>query len=310
MRDARMPREDLPRFVEPMLARTGPPPTGGGWSLELKLDGCRGQLRVDRGGWTLRSRPGRSCGDAFPEFDELTEALRGRSALLDGEIVCLGDDGKPDFHAVRPRMLGREGRRAVFVAFDLLHLDGHSTRRLPLTRRRELLRDLLPERGACLWRLAPPAGHAQNIVRVVREAELEGVVAKKLDAPYDSGRSGAWLKHKLRRSETFGVSGWSPGGAHEPEAFHLIRLRPDGRPQPAGAAAFGLTREERDRIRERARPRLGRRSIHDVEPGVRVRVEYHGRRDGPVRDAVMRELLPDQPVMTAVNPATEFSFEK
>ncbi len=287
-----MPREDLPRFVEPMLARAGLPPAGEGWSIELKLDGCRGQFRADRGSWTLRSRPGRRCCDAFGELEGLAEALGDVPVLLDGELVCLGDDGKPDFHAVRPRMLGREGRPAVLAVFDLLHLDGRSTRRLPLARRRELLAEVLPARGSCWWRLTPLVGLVDDVVRVVREAELEGVVAKRLDAPYESGaRSGAWVKHKLRRSETFVVAGWSPAREREPEAFHLVRPRPDGSAQPAGVAAFGLSREERDLIRERVQERRGRRRIQDVAPGPHVRVEYHGRSDGPVRDAVMRRLV-------------------
>ena len=268
-------REDLPRFVEPMLARPGHAPSGDGWTIELKLDGCRGQLLVDRGAWCLRSRPGRDCSDGFPELAAPAEHLAAHRAILDGELVCLGADGKPDFHALRPRMLGRAGPPVTFAAFDLLHLDGHSTRRLPLIRRRELLRDLLPAdvEGWCV--VAPLSGRAADVLRVVGDAQLEGVVAKRLDAAYEPGaRSGAWLKHKLRRSETFVVSGWSPARDRRPEAVLLVRE--DGR--RAGAAVFGLTREERDRIRA-------------AEQGLRVVVDFHGRADGPLRDAVMRRLV-------------------
>ena len=270
-----MAREDLPRFVEPMLARPGQAPSQEGWTIELKLDGCRGQLRVDRGAWCLRSRPGRDCSDGFPELAALAERLAVHRVILDGELVCLGADGKPDFHALRPRMLGRPGAHVTFAVFDLLHLDGSSTRRLPLSRRRELLRDVLRADGESWCVVAPLTGPVEHVLRVVSEARLEGVVAKRLDAPYEPGaRSGAWLKHKLRRSGTFVVSGWAPARDRRPEAVYL--KREDGR--PAGAAAFGLTREERDRIRA-------------AEHGLRVEVDFHGRDDGPLRDAVMRRLV-------------------
>ena len=270
-----MLREDLPRFVEPMLARPGKAPSQEGWTIELKLDGCRGQLRVDRGAWCLRSRPGRDCSDGFPEMAALAERLAGHRAVLDGELVCLGTDGKPDFHALRPRMLGRLGPPVTFAAFDLLHLDGRSTRRLALARRRELLRELLPGDGESWCVVEPLRGPVADVLRVVEDAQLEGVVAKRIDAPYEPGaRSGAWLKHKLRRSQTFQVSGWAPARDRRPETVYL--RHEDGR--PAGAAAFGLTREERERVRA-------------AEAGLRVEVDFHGPGDRPLRDAVMRRLV-------------------
>jgi ATP-dependent DNA ligase len=103
-------REELPRFVEPMLARSGLP-ADEGWAVEVKRDGIRGQLRVDRGRWSLRSRPGRVCTDSFPELGELADALRRRRLVLDGELVHLGADGKPDFTALRRRLVARGARR-------------------------------------------------------------------------------------------------------------------------------------------------------------------------------------------------------
>ena len=134
--------EELPGFVEPMLARVGLPalPDVGGWSVELKWDGMRGQLGVagpER--WWLRSRTGRECRE-FPELAEVAALLNRRRLVLDGELVCLGADGRPDFAALRRRLVisgetavGRAAAcaRVTFVAFDLLHLDGLSTRGCP-----------------------------------------------------------------------------------------------------------------------------------------------------------------------------------
>src|SRR4051794_24860836 len=163
--DAR-PAEPLPRFIEPTLLQTGlPARLADDWALELKWDGLRAQLRVDATcGWTLRSRPGRDCSSEFPEFAELATALRAHRIVLDGELVHLGADGKPDFAAISRRLVGH-GRRAApaqpaatFVAFDVLHLDGHATRALPYAARRRLLHDLLED--GPLWRGAPPLTRA------------------------------------------------------------------------------------------------------------------------------------------------------
>jgi bifunctional non-homologous end joining protein LigD len=108
-----------------------------GWALEVKWDGLRAQLCVGAAGWTLRPRPGRDCTTDFAEFAELASALKAHRVVLDGELVQLGDDGKPDFAAISRRLVGR-GRRAApapvaatFVAFDVLHFDGHPVRRQP-----------------------------------------------------------------------------------------------------------------------------------------------------------------------------------
>jgi bifunctional non-homologous end joining protein LigD len=126
-----MVREHLPRFVPPMLARSGALCAEEGWAYEVKFDGMRAQVRLDGGRLYLRSRPGRDCTDAFPELAPLSEALRRRRLLLDGEVVCLNGEGDPDFTRLRARLrsAAREARLAAqrspatFLAFDLLSRD-------------------------------------------------------------------------------------------------------------------------------------------------------------------------------------------
>src|SRR3954462_5467870 len=133
-----------------MLLRPGLPPAGSAnWALEVKWDGMRAQLRVERGGaWCLRSRPGRDCSTQFPELEQLAGDLAGRDVLLDGELVCLDADGRPDFHTLRRRLSATDESSAARLAaehpatlmiFDLLHLDGYATRALPYGRRRVVL---------------------------------------------------------------------------------------------------------------------------------------------------------------------------
>src|SRR3954470_19829528 len=138
------PREPLPRFLEPMLASSGGVPEGSGWAAEVKWDGLRGQLRHDGHRTTLRSRNGHDLSSAFPELvAEAGRRLRRQKALLDTEIVCLNSDGRPDFGAVRARMQSIKARdathqRSRLVIFDVLHVDGRATRRLPYRARRSL----------------------------------------------------------------------------------------------------------------------------------------------------------------------------
>src|SRR3954465_4192077 len=108
--------EPLPSFVPPMLLKSGPP-TGltADWAVEVKFDGIRAQLRVDGGdAWTVPSRPGRNCTSEFPELQALASRLANHRVILDGELVYLGTDGRPDFSALRSRLTG--GRSAAHAA--------------------------------------------------------------------------------------------------------------------------------------------------------------------------------------------------
>ena len=169
----------------------------------------------------LPSSPG--LHQAVPELAELAAALAGRDVLLDGELVCLDADGRPDFHRLRRRLSAHDTRAgaslagehpATLIVFDVLHLDGRAVRRLAYQRRRSLVAHEISRRGPT-WQISEPLpGELDAVLTVTRAHELEGIVAKRLDAPYEPGRrSGAWLKHKHRRLETFAMTGCSARGA-------------------------------------------------------------------------------------------------
>src|SRR4051794_36716182 len=248
------PREPVPRFLEPMLATSGGVPDGRDWAAEVKWDGLRGQLRHDGRRTTLRSRNGHDLSSAFPELvAEAGRRLRRRTAMLDAEIVCLNADGRPDFGAVRARMhsaKAREGtqRRTRLIVFDVLHVSGRSTRSLAYHARRSLLDDLELEGG----RWIVPAhfvDEAADLVAVTRAHGLEGVVFKRLDAPYLIGRRATvWLKYKHRREQQVVVLGCRASDGRRPQTFLLGRDGGDGRIRYAGEAAFGLNAEERERV--------------------------------------------------------------
>ena len=266
--------------------------------LEVKWDGMRAQLRYDGRRLCVRSRPGRDCTDEFPELRVVAGALGGRCVILDAELVCLGHDGKPDFAALRNRIGHRPaGRRkpvspVTLMIFDLLHLDGRAVRRLAYGARRDLLLSLSLD--GPFWRTPRHfVGNSAGVLAATAEQGLEGVVAKRLDAPYREGRSRAWVKHKHRRRERLAVTGWREHDRDLPE-FLLARRAPDGRLRPAGSASLGFDAAQRAellaQLAARELPRTGRRSrTRWAAPGIEVLVDAHGSPTGPVRDGILRD---------------------
>lgn len=194
-----------PKFRPPMLATLADELPGEGWLHEPKLDGYRAQIAIGRGGAVIFSRSGQDWTDRFHGLAVAAEAITARSALIDGEVLAEADE---TFSGLQQALA--EGRALVFYAFDLLALDGADLAPRPLTDRRAALEALiapLPPRGAL--RLAPQiAGHGAALLGAICGAGGEGVVAKRPDAPWRSGRGRAWLKLKCVRRSEFVVSGY------------------------------------------------------------------------------------------------------
>ena len=245
-------REQQPTFIPPMLLASRTVPNSERWALEVKWDGCRAQVRYDTHSVTVRSRNGRECSADFPELVSIAEALGKHRVTLDGELVCLRDDGRPDFAPLRRRLTGsvRNRHPVVFQIFDVLHLDGRSTRSLPYRERRALLTELALDGPAWRTPASMVVDRAQDFVARVEELGLEGVVAKRLDSRYLPGRrSTAWVKHKLRREERFAVTGIRRSVQGVPEALFVARPDADGSFTGAGAIELGTA----DGIGPRAR---------------------------------------------------------
>ncbi len=260
------PAEEMPSRIEPMLAKNGriPIAESGEWAYEIKWDGIRALGYADRGRWSMLSRRLEDVTARYPELEPIAEQLSERRAVLDGEVVALDDDGRPRFQLIQSRMgltsPGMIQRRATqqpvdYVIFDLLHLDGHCVRDLPYARRRELLDELGLEGDR--WR-APRyrLGDGAGLLEAARLQGLEGIVAKRCDSPYRSGRrSGEWIKERVWRNQEFVVGGYIPGegrranrvgsllvGYYDRRASELAK----GETQTlhfAGAVGSGLTEE-------------------------------------------------------------------
>ena len=209
--------------VQPMLATAGAAPfTREGWLFELKYDGYRLLAGRDVRGVRLRSRNGRDLTGVFPDIARALERLPYSRFVIDGEVVVHDDNGMPSFQRLQQRaQLHRalDARRkavdypATLYCFDLLGFDEFDLRPLPLIERKDLLRELLPSAGALRF-----SEHIEEqgtaFYESVARMGLEGVIAKKADAPYRAGRSKDWLKIKADPTDDFVVVGWTePGGS-------------------------------------------------------------------------------------------------
>jgi DNA ligase D-like protein (predicted ligase) len=243
------------------------------WAFEPKWDGYRALGHVVGGGLALRSRNGVDMAGWFPELAGLAGALGEHAAVLDGEVVAFGGDGRPSFEALQQRMAGRAGRRrgapVTYLVFDLLWLDGRLLTGLPYTERRRLLEDLAVAGDA--WQTVasfPGAGTA--LLAATREQGLEGVVAKRLASIYLPGkRTRNWLKTKHYERETFLVGGFVPDGE---EVRSLLVGLPD--PQRRGGLRFagrvdhGLVPAARRRVGALLAPLVTGRSPFAEPPAV------------------------------------------
>jgi bifunctional non-homologous end joining protein LigD len=182
-------------FIAPCLpTKADTPPSGGLWVHEIKHDGFRVIARKDGPRVRLYSRPGNDLTDRFTLIVEALARLRSRSCIIDGEAVCCDDDGRPSFDRIRYR---RHDASVFLYAFDLIELNGDDLRRDPLEVRKATLASVLTKAGPGL-RLNEHLEHddGEVVFRHACKLGLEGIVSKRKDSPYRSGRSPDWLKMK------------------------------------------------------------------------------------------------------------------
>jgi bifunctional non-homologous end joining protein LigD len=268
----RLPAEPLPDHLTPMLARLGELPADGDgdWGYEIKWDGVRVLAHYKPGSWGLLSRRGEDVTARYPELEGLGEQLGKRSAVLDGEVVALDENGVPSFQLLQRRMglasaAAVKQRRAdtpvTFMIFDVPHLDGRCSRELPYEARRPLLEDL--KLAGDQWQTPRShRGDGQRLLDAARERGLEGIVAKKLDSPYRPGkRTGEWIKARVWQRQEFVIGGYTPGeGSRAKRVGSLLvgyydkrpeEARGSGEPQRlvfAGGVGSGLTEADLDRL--------------------------------------------------------------
>ena len=252
--DARRPDlfdQPLPPWIKPCLPTlVDAPPVGPGWVHEIKWDGYRVSAYLDDGEVVIRTRNGHDWTRSFPAIAASVAALPLHSAVIDGEAVVLDDTGRSSF-SVLQAALGtgdRDGRRrpasrAVLYAFDLLFLDGHDLRGWSLADRLAALDTIGGPHSPAVLLNEGYGGCGADLFASARDHGLEGIVSKRRDAPYRSGRRGEWLKTKCVRDGTFVVIGYQPSVAL-PSALGAVHVAEEARGalRYVGAVGSGFSR--------------------------------------------------------------------
>ena len=313
-------REPMPSGLAPMLARAGDlPPDESAWSFEVKWDGIRALAYVAPGRLRLESRAGNEITDGYPELRALVNELGMRDAILDGEIVAFDEHGRPSFerlqkrmHVTAPASIRRlaASTPVIYAAFDLLYLDGHSLMARPYSERRAALETLGAQAQAQAWRVPAAApGRGAQLLEATRQQGLEGIVAKRLDSRYESGRrTGAWVKIKNTRRQELVIGGWLPGEGRRTERVGALLMGYyDGDAfRYAGRVGTGFTEKtlsqlaallaplRRDTSPFDVAPKLPRESVF-VEPSVVAEVEFtEWTREGVMRAPSYKGLREDK----------------
>ncbi|HJP88883.1 MAG TPA: DNA ligase D [Candidatus Limnocylindrales bacterium] len=307
--------EKLPAFIEPMAATL----TGNGfrdddWLFEIKWDGYRVEAVVSNGTAKVFTRNGNDAETYFPKLLTKATWIDAKEAIVDGEVVAIGEDGRPDFSLLQEGTGGKSGR-FVYQAFDLLHLDGRSLLKVPLESRKQLLKSVLRAEDRRVRFADHVVGEGLAFLEAAKAQELEGMIAKHRRSIYEPGRrTRTWLKIKIRPEQELVVGGWTPGegAAKDLGAVVVGYYETEGRRKKlrfAGKVGSGFTAATRRKIRDRLatleigespfdppppkdyKGRWGGELKHVVwvDPQVVIRAELGGwTRDGIVRQAAFK----------------------
>src|SRR5205809_2569049 len=238
----------------PMLAETREQPfSKAGWLFELKLDGYRVRAGREQGEARLLTRKGNDISAAFPELARALAALPFEGFILDAELVVPDEPRRPSFQRLQNRVRvprGLEVRRgavetpAVLYVFDLLAFEGYDLRPLPLEQRKALLEQIVPRVGPLKY-LSHFEKDGEALYEQVVKMGLEGIVAKRADAPYRAGRSPNWLKIRADRTDDFVVVGFTrPKGSRSGFGALDLGAHQDGKLVYAGRVGSGFTDAE------------------------------------------------------------------
>lgn len=211
------PKEKIPDFIPPQLAdHVAEPPSQGDWIHELKLDGYRIQARKIGDRVELRTRSGLNWTHRMKTVAEAIKRLNAENAIMDGEVVVLDKSGNSSFAKLQASFEQGEKHPLNYFVFDLLHLNGHNTRNLPLVERKRLLLDVLPAHDETLRYNEHLEEEGAAVFHRACDLGAEGTISKRADAKYTTGRNNSWVKSKCLLEQEFIVGGFTlpSNGSH------------------------------------------------------------------------------------------------
>lgn len=260
----------LPRGLSPQLCTLADHvPEGDGWLHEIKFDGYRIMAMSEPSGITLKTRTGH---DWTSKFDGIADALKdlpADSVIVDGEVTILDPAGHTSFQRLQNSIKRRDFEDLVYLAFDLLYLNGYDLTATPLIERKRLLRAIIPETDDSIIRYSDHIeGRGKQVAQRACELDLEGVICKRADAKYEQRRSPTWLKVKCTKRQEFVVIGWAPPSGTRKHFGSLLLGAHDarGRLCYTGRVGTGFTVESLREIRKRLARLVRQTCPADVPP--------------------------------------------
>jgi DNA ligase D-like protein (predicted ligase) len=312
-----------PDFIKPPLATLvdGPPPSG--YAYELKFDGYRMLCRIDESGVRFFSREAKDWTPKLADLVQRIEALKlTGTGWLDGEIVVMDEHGVSSFQRLQNAMDKSVAKQVQYVTFDIPYWNGKDLREYPFVERAKALQAVLagvPENAAIMRSTVAEVesrDHAVSLLAQACERKLEGLIGKRLDAPYRAGGTDTWIKLKCRPRQEFVVGGWTnPGGSRNAFGALLVGLREGDRLRYSGRVGTGFSGSTLDMLMKRLTPlateempfiekpvlsdRWGGNSkptMHWVRPELVVEVAYTTITDGGIlRQASFQGVREDKP---------------
>jgi bifunctional non-homologous end joining protein LigD len=288
-----------PDFIEPALASSvDKVPNGARWIHEIKFDGYRVQVHIQNGQVKVLTRRGNDWTKRFRKIAADTSEIDAGSAIIDGEVVVPSATGITDFSVLQNELKGRS-TKIVLVAFDLLYLNGHDLRKLPLHTRKAELKHIID--GTPVQFSESFEIDGQEMYQHACKLGLEGVVSKVRDSAYASGRGNSWVKKTCQRRETLTIAGFALDG-EKWDGIYLARRRGKDLIY-AGKVDHGFDRTSAADLRKRLTPlirktqpytkRIAHRGIW-VEPQLLAEIEYRAKSaEGKVRHPFFRGVRED-----------------
>ncbi|MBA2381931.1 MAG: DNA ligase D [Chloroflexi bacterium] len=313
----------MPDRIEPMLATLATRPfSDPDWLYEIKWDGYRVEAVIRDGTAKLWTRSLKDAEAYFPGLLSPPTWIDAREAIVDGEVVALDDEGRPDFSLLQERISERRGPGAgravpgalVYEVFDLLYLDGRSLLGVPLEDRKRLLRSVLRETNRVRY-ASHVVGEGEAFMAAAKTQGLEGIVAKLRRSRYEPGkRTPAWLKLKIRPEQELVVGGWTPGEGNARDLGAVaVGVYENGKLRFAGKVGSGFTATTRKRLLAAMAPLVSDTTPFDpppprdwrgrwggdlngitwIRPELVIRAELGGwTRDGHVRQTAFKGIEP------------------
>jgi bifunctional non-homologous end joining protein LigD len=285
----KLPQETQPAFIKPQLALEAEnPPHDDGWIQELKLDGYRMQARKDGSEVQMLTRNGLDWTARMPQIASAIATLPVDLVTLDGEVVVLTDDGTTSFAELQAAFQQGSRKPLTYFCFDLLHLNGHSTRTLPLTQRKDLLQKILASADSEILRFNEHLeGDAASILEHACKLQAEGIICKRAAAQYRPGRGGEWMKLKCLHEQEFVIGGYTfPSNGTRGIGSLLLGYYHEGNLIYAGRTGTGFTQKMHHMLRDtldqlqrasspfHALPSEARHGAHWVRPTLVAQVRF------------------------------------